>query len=123
MPYEIVNKLRAPSLIRLTDATTVTVNLSQLSANTNTENVVSAIITSIKYSLVPTTGILTIVRQNVGGAANTVATFYGQGDFKHDELNIANTPTGNITFTLAGAGSAWVTVKKDCTYNVDTWTL
>lgn len=119
MSYEIVNRLRAPSLLRVTGIdTTGALALSAFSANVNTENVTSLIITSIKWSLIQTTGTLTITRNAV-----VVATLYGEGDWKHDELNIANTATGTLTVAIAGGGTCLIGIKKDATYNVDTYKL
>lgn len=44
---DINNRIRGKSVIRLTEVGAVTINLSQLSANTNTENVYSATISSM----------------------------------------------------------------------------
>lgn len=120
MSYEVVNKLRAPSTIRVVDGS-ATVNLGDLSANTNTENVYAAIITSIKWS-VPQGGTVKITR-DAGGGANVVANL-AYGDYwPHDELNIANTSTGNISIAITGGGTCIVGVRKEATYNVDTRTL
>jgi hypothetical protein len=124
MSYELLNKLRGPSTIKLVDSTTVSINLSQLSVtvsgNTQVENVYSAAITSMKWSLHPTTGSLQISRQNAGSAANVVANVFQTGSWKHDEVNIANSATGNIIFTMVGPGSAFITLSKVADYNVST---
>jgi hypothetical protein len=118
MPYEISNKLRGPSIIRLTGAdTTGALPLTAFSANQAIENVNRLIITSVKFALKPdtTSGTLTILRDAV-----TIATLYGTGDWKHDEHGIANTSTGTLTMTIAGGGTAMLTARKEATYNVDT---
>lgn len=124
MAYEIINKLRGPSTIRVSNTETVSINLSQLSVtvdgNTNVENVTSAALTSLKWSLHPTTGVLEIARQNAGSPANVVATVYQTGSWKHDEVNIANSATGNIQLTMVGPGSAFLTFSKVAAYNVST---
>lgn len=120
MPYEIINRLRAPSLLRLTGAaaTTNALPLTAFSANQAIENVNSLIVTSIKWTLQSTSS-LVITR-----GAVVVATLYGSGDWKHDELNIANTATGTFTATITtGDGVALIGVRKDATYNVETYKL
>lgn len=121
MSYEIVNKLRGFSVLTVIDGT-VTLNLSALSANVNTENINSAIVTSMKWSVHPTAGNLNVTRDN-GGGANVVANVYQTGFWSHDELNISNNSTGNITVTITGGGTAIINIRKDATYNVDTGIL
>jgi hypothetical protein len=123
MPYELFNKLRGPSTIRLADTVDVTLNLSQLSANVNTENIISAIITTAKWSLNPTTGVLTVSRTNSGSPANIVANLYATGSWGHDEVSIANGATGNIRFNQIGPGCSFITISKNASYNVDTSAL
>lgn len=118
MSYELKNRLRGPSTLTVIDGT-VTLNLSQLSANTNTENVNSAYITTLKWAVQPTIGTLVITRTNVGSPANIVANLSQAGDWKHDELAIANSATGNLTVTITGGGMCVIGIKKDCTYNVE----
>jgi len=119
MPYEVVNKLRAPSLIRVTGVdTTGALALTSFSSNTALENVNSLIITSLKWSVLPSNGTVTITR-----GAVVVATLYGTGDWKHDEINIANGASETITVAVTGGGTALLTVRKTATYNVDTYKL
>jgi hypothetical protein len=125
MAYEIVNKLRAASIIRVVDSGTVTINLSQLSTNTNTENVYSASISTIRWST-NATGSITVTRQNVGGAVNTIAVLYGTGYWAHDDFSgNANTATGNVTVTVAGGAvaSLIMVMRKEAFYNVQTQDL
>lgn len=120
MSYELRNKLRGPSTLTVVDAT-ATLNLSALSANTNTENIISAIITSIKWSL-PQGGVCKITR-DAGGGPNVVANL-AYGDFwQHDDLAIANTPTGNIVVAITGGGTAILSIRKEAVYNVQTQDL
>lgn len=115
MPYELTNRLRGPSTIRITGASsTGALALADFRANATIETVNSLIVTSIKFSLLPSTGTLTITRNSL-----VVATLYGSGDWKHDELAIANTATGTMTVDLVGGGTAMISVKKDCTYSTD----
>lgn len=122
MPYEIINRFRGPSTVRVTDVTdTSELSVNAFSARANTENVNTLMVTSVKFALIPTSGILTISR-NVGPTPIVIAELYGTGDWKHDELSISNTATSNgtIRFQLAGGGTAMITVRKDASYNVDT---
>ena len=121
MPYEIKNKLRAPSTIRITGVTdTGALPLTAFSANQTLENVNSLYVTSIKWSVLPATGTLVITR---GGTV--VATMYESGDWKHDEFAISNTSADIGTFQVAitGGGTALMSVNKVATYNVNTLTL
>lgn len=121
MPYEITNRLRGPSTIRITGVTdTGALALGAFSANQVQENVNSLYVTAVKWSVLPATGTLIITR---GGTV--VATLYGEGDWKHDELAIANTATNAGTFQVAitGGGTALIAVKKEATYNVETYKL
>lgn len=120
MPYELNNRLRGFSTLRVTGAggTTGALNLSAFSTNTAIENVQSLIITDIKWSVLPATGTVIITRD-----ALVVATLYETGHWPHDELNIANTANGTITVAVAGGGTALLTIRKDATYNVDTQVL
>lgn len=117
MAYEIINKLRAPSTVRVVDGS-ATINLSDLSANTNTENVETAIVTSVKWSVHPTNGNLQISRGGV-----VVMNVFQSGFWSHDELNIANNASSNLTIAITGTGSCIVGVKKTASYNVDTQKL
>jgi hypothetical protein len=124
MAYEIINRLRGTSVIRVADTGAVSINLSQLSANVNTENVYAAYISSMRWST-NATGSITITRQNAGSPANTIAALYGSGYWPHDDHNIANSATGNLTITVAGGGvgSLIMVMKKDANYNVQTQDL
>lgn len=127
MPYEIINKLRGPSTIRITNAQALTsINLSQLSANSQTENVYAAVITSVKWSLQPTTGNLIVSRGNlVSNLTTSVINTWQSGHWQHDDLatGLGNTATGNIQITLVTDGCAILTVSKSANYNVSTQSL
>ena len=119
MPYEIKNKLRGPSTLRITGVdTTGALALTNFSANVNTENVSSVSITSLEWSLLPATGTLVITR-----GALVVATLYETGVWKRDEITIANTATGTITVAITGGGTAVLTLSKEAVYNVSTQAL
>lgn len=122
---DITNRLRGKSIIRLTETGSVSVNLSQLSANVGTENVYAATISSLRWSLHPSTGVLTISRQNAGSPANLLGTFYGTGHWPGDDHNFAgsNSATGNIILNMTTAGVAELVVFKSANYNVETQAL
>lgn len=124
MAYEVINKLRGASIIRVVDTGAVSINLSQLSANVGTENVYSASISSMKWST-NAAGIITISRQNAGSPANTVAVLYGTGYWPHDDHNIANSATGNVQITVSGGATATLimVMRKEANYNVQTQDL
>jgi hypothetical protein len=123
MSYEIINRLRGTSIIRIVDSGVVSINLSQLSANVGTENVYQAQISSLRWST-PSTGNVTIARQNAGSPSNTIAVLSETGYWPHDDFNLANSATGNIQATfLGGTGTLIMVVKKDANYNVQTQDL
>lgn len=122
---DINNRLRGKSIIRLTETGSVSINLSQLSANVGTENVYAATISSLRWSLHPSTGVLTVSRQNAGSPANLLGTFYGTGYWPKDDHNFAgsNSATGNIILNMTTAGVAELVVFKSANYNVETQAL
>lgn len=119
MPYEIKNKLRGPSTLRITGVdSTGALALSAFSANANTENVSSLVVTQVEWSVLPATGTLVITRN-----ALVVATLYETGVWKRDEMTISNTATGSITVAITGGGTAILTLSKEAVYNVQTQSL
>lgn len=118
MSYELINRLKGPSTLLVNDGA-VTVALANLSSNTGTENVNFAYITSMKWSVASDAGNILVTR-NSGSGTNVVANLHQSGDWKHDELSLSNTATGNLTVTITGGGTLIMSLKKDCTYNVDT---
>jgi len=122
---DFTNRLRGKSIVRITETGAVTINLSQLSANTNTENVYAATISSMRWSLHPSNGVMTITRQNVGGVANLLGTFYGTDHWSVDDHNFAgsNTATGNVTVNITTAGICEIVFTKSANYNVETQAL
>jgi hypothetical protein len=129
MSYDLVNRFKGPSTLMVIDQN-LTLNLSQLSvavtrggiANANCENVTTAIITSCKWSTASPTGQIKIARDagGLGTGANVVANLTGQGQWIHNEVPFANTPTGNIQVTITGGGTIYMTIKKEAVYNVQT---
>jgi hypothetical protein len=114
MPYELTNRLRGPSTLRVVDGATPNLTLSSFSANVGTENINRVIITSVKWSVQPTAGSLTISRDGV-----TVLNVAQAGFWSHDELAIANNATANMVVTITNGGTCLIGLKKDATYNVD----
>ena len=118
MAFEITNQLRSPSIIRVEGASTVNVNISQLSTNTALETVVSANIKRIAWS----TGDNIVIGRH--GASNTLiilATLFNSGQMNFDELgtSLANTNTGNVTVTINTSGTVILEVSKNTTYSTD----
>ena len=125
MSYEIINKIRGSSIIRIVDSGVVSINLSELAAGSpNTENVYAASISSAYWST-NGAGAIVVTRQNAGSPANTVASFYGSGFWPAESPGLANSATGNLTITVSGGavGSLLLVVKKQANYNVDTQDL
>jgi hypothetical protein len=114
MPYELQNKLKGPSVIRVTGVdTTGALALTAFSANQALENVTSLTVNSIKWSVLPATGTVVITRD-----ALVVATLYATGEWVEDEFVLANTATGTLTVQVTGGGTVLVGVSKQATYNV-----
>jgi hypothetical protein len=116
MPYEIINTLRARSVIRITGNTATRINLSQLSTNTTTETVSAASITYVNTS---TDGKWSIYRGN-DATGVLVLEYFGENDLpltQHD-LSIANSSTSNIYVTNSGTGGTLILqVSKSASYN------
>lgn len=112
MPYEIVNAKRTSSIIRAEGAGTYTVRLSDLSANTQQETVVSASIKALTWT---TNTTITVAR---GATPNTVLTLHDNGDMSFDEMGyaLANGATGNIVISVANSGTLIMEVTKIANY-------
>jgi hypothetical protein len=109
MAYEITNTSRGPSIIRVVDPGTVTVNIANLAIDAN-ESVSGA---SIKRVMWSTNGAITIARNAVN-----MLQLHGQGDMVFPEIghSVANTSTGTIVITIATGGTAVIEVSKTATY-------
>ena len=118
MAFEITNQLRSPSIIRVEGASTVNVNISQLSTNTALETVVSANINRLAWS---TGGSISIGRHGASNTLITLATLFNSGQMNFDELGttLANTNTGNVTVTINTSGTVILEVSKNTTYSTD----
>ena len=118
MAFEITNQLRSSSIIRVEGASTVNVNVSQLSTNTALETVLSANIKRIAWS---TGGSISIGRHAASNVLITLATLFNSGQMNFDELgtSLANTNTGNVTVTINTSGTVILEVSKNTTYSTD----
>jgi hypothetical protein len=115
MSIEIINTLRGGSIVRVSNPGTYTIQLSQLSANTQLETVTAAAIRKMIWS---TNGSIQITRT---GQTEPMVTVYNQHVMKFDEFGttLANTPTANIVVTLASGGFCLLDVSKTATYSID----
>jgi hypothetical protein len=111
MAYEITNRLRNSTVIRVDGAGTTTLALANLSSNASIETVNSATIKRVAWS---TNGSITIARGGVN-----VLTLFGSGEMRFDDYAyaLANNNTGNIVITVASGGSAIIDLSKDATYS------
>ena len=109
MAYEITNTVRGPSIIRVVDPGTVTLNIANLAFNAN-ETITGA---SIKRVMWSTNGAITIARNST-----PVLQLHGQGDMVLPEIGhtIANTNTGTIAITIATGGTAIIELTKTADY-------
>ena len=118
MAFEITNQLRSSSIIRVEGASTVNVNVSQLSTNTALETILSANIKRIAWS---TGGSISIGRHAASNVLITLATLFNSGQMNFDELgtSLANTNTGNVVVTIATSGTVLLEMSKTATYTTD----
>lgn len=109
MPFELINSIRSPSIIRIEGTGTTTVALANLSVNAN-ETVTSANIKRINWS---TNGNIQIVRNSV-----PIASLHGTGEMRLDEYgySIANNSTSPIVITVNTGGTVVLEVSKETTY-------
>lgn len=109
MAYEISNTSRGPSIIRVVDPGTVTLNIANLAIDSN-ETVSAANIKRVVWS---TNGAITIARNAVN-----VLQLHGQGEMVFPEMGhaVSNTNTGTIAITIATGGTAILEVSKTASY-------
>jgi hypothetical protein len=109
MPFELINSIRSPSIIRIEGTGTTTVALANLSVNAN-ETVTSANIKRINWS---TNGNIQIVRNSV-----PIASLHGTGEMRLDEYgySIANNSASSIVITVNTGGTVVLEVSKETTY-------
>ena len=109
MPFELINSIRSPSIIRIEGTGTTTVALANLSVNAN-ETVTAANIKKINWS---TNGNIQIVRNSV-----PIASLHGTGEMRLDEYgySIANNSASSIVITVNTGGTVVLEVSKETTY-------
>jgi len=109
MAYEITNTLRNTSIIRVVEAGTYTIALTDLSSDAN-EVVSSASIKRIMWS---TGGNISVTRNSV-----PLLSLHGSGDMRLSDSGhtIANNSTSSIVITVTTSGSAVFEVSKQATY-------
>jgi hypothetical protein len=110
MSSEITNSLRSSSVIRVTDAGSLTVQLANLSASAS-ETVIAASIRKVIWS---TNGNISIVRNS-----NNILTLHNSGVMSFTELghSMANNSTSPIVITITTGGTVFLEVTKDSTYS------
>jgi len=110
---EITNTLRGPTIIRVADAGTATIALTDLRANPTTENVSSFDIKRVTWS---TNGNIQIVRNGM-----PILQLHNAGEMRFDEFghSIANNSACTMTIVVNTGGSLVMEVSKVATYNVD----
>ena len=113
MPYEVLNNLRSTSIIRAVDPGTYTIQLSDLSSNTQLETVSAVNIKRVVWS---TNGSIAIGR---GATPTPMLALHNAGQMYFDELgySVANTNTGNVVVTIVTGGSVAIDVSKIATYS------
>lgn len=116
MAIEYNNTLRSTSVIRVVDPGTYYINLTDLRANTTTENVSAFDIKRVYWS---TNGNIVITRNG-----NTIMSLHNSSEFRLDDLgySIANNNTSNVTITINTGGTVILETSKVATYNVDPYT-
>lgn len=109
MPYEITNTLRNTSIIRVVDAGTYTIPISDLSTSGN-ESVSSASIKRIMWS---TGGNISLTRNSV-----PLLSLHNSGDMRLSDSGhvIANNSTSDIVITVTTNGSAVFEITKQAVY-------
>ena len=119
MPFEIINAIRAKSTVRIVGgAANTQINLVNLSANTMTENVISAAIAQVSCS---TNGIYRIYRGNnaSGNLILELCTPINLVLYEYD-IMFANNATSNLFVEHTGtAGTLVMQLAKNATYNID----
>lgn len=111
MPIEIKNSLRSSSIIRVINAGTYNVPITDLSTNTAIETVNSASIKNVMWS---TNGSISIVRNDV-----PLLTLHNAGGMRLGDIghSIANNSTSNLSITIVTGGTLILEVTKDTSYS------
>ena len=121
MAYEIVNSLRAKSLVRIVGNTATTITLSGLARDTN-EVVTGA---HVSQASGVTDGIWRIYRgDNTSGLLLLELPAFSHFQFYEFDCSLANSATANIHVTNSGTcGTMILQLAKSATYSVDTGKL
>ena len=116
MAFQITNTNRGTSIITGCDAGAVTVALTDLSTNTQIENVTSADIRRITWS---TSGSITIARDSF-----PILSLHTSGEMRFDEFSTAmrSNNQSSMVITITTGGSFVMEVAKQASYNVDPFT-
>lgn len=118
MPYEVINSVRGKVTIRAVDAGTYTIALTDMRANTVSENVVSeAQITGVAWT---TSGFISVVRNSV-----PQLNLYGSGVWTNMDGLLpragANNKTQSIVITINTGGTIVLDVSKVVSVNTTPW--
>lgn len=114
MPYEIVNSLRAKSLVRVVGNTATTIQLSQLAKDAN-ETITNA---AIAQASGVTDGIWRIYRgDNTSGTLLLELPSFSHYVFYEFDISLANSSTSNVHVTNSGTcGTLILQLAKTATY-------
>ena len=113
MASKITNSTRGSSVIQVTGADTLTVNVATGLSTSATEIVTDAHIKRVLWS---TNGSITIVRNS-----EKVLELFGGGDMRFSDYgySITSNSTSDIVITVASGGTLVLEVAKVATYTVD----
>jgi len=113
MAYEIINTLRSKSTIRVTGNTSTRINISQLSADVNTETVISA---TISHIITTSDGAWNVYRGD-SNSGILIMQMFGTLDYPLSENDIvmANSATSNIFVENTGTGGTLILVTSKST--------
>lgn len=115
MAYEIVNSLKAKSLVRIVGNTATTITLSELAKN-NSETVLSA---SVAQASGVTDGVWRIYRgDSTSGELLLELPAFSHYQFYEFDCSLANNATSNIHVTNSGTcGTMILQLAKTATYD------
>jgi hypothetical protein len=116
MASKITNSTRGSSVIQVTGADTLTVNVASNLSTSATEIVTDAHIKTVCWS---TNGSITIVRNS-----EKVLELYGSGEMRLGDYgySITSNSSSDIVITVASGGTLVLGVTKIATYTVDPYT-